>query len=394
MSEVTSSQDELSEVDTLYRRLSASDPGRPGEWVRRKVQAYAAQQAAERAVRDSAKGKEAATPAPAAAAPAPAPKPAAPTTPVIEAKQTSSKSWLIPVAAGGVIMAGLIAYFAVPHGTTPGDTTAVAPPVPAPTPEPATSQADQQPPAQVAQAPSASEPPPSPPAAQASEPEPPPQATSVAQAPPSQSAAAADEPHTSSPAPAEHTQSPAAQAPAKPRVARQNTPTPPNVSTAQSSPPTSARPEPAVPAPSAANNPAPTSTPVPSPETRQAAVAPTPPPPAPAPAPTQTAPTPAPAATAAPISPPEDFYRAAESGDLAKLKDVLETNVDVNALDPKGHTALILAIQRGRTDTVKLLLAHGANPNQPDAHGTSPMTAAYARGDLQITHALQRSVKK
>ena len=54
MSEVTSSQDELSEVDNLYRRLSTADQGRPGEWVRRKVQAYAAQQAAEREAISSA----------------------------------------------------------------------------------------------------------------------------------------------------------------------------------------------------------------------------------------------------------------------------------------------------------------------------------------------------
>ena len=57
MSNVPPSQEQLSEVDHLYRRLSALDPGHPGEWVRRKVQAYAAQQAAERAVRASAKSQ-------------------------------------------------------------------------------------------------------------------------------------------------------------------------------------------------------------------------------------------------------------------------------------------------------------------------------------------------
>jgi ankyrin repeat protein len=70
---------------------------------------------------------------------------------------------------------------------------------------------------------------------------------------------------------------------------------------------------------------------------------------------------------------------------------VLENNIDVNVTDSKGHTALILAIQRGRLDAVKMLLARGANPNKADGHGTTPMSAAYSRGNYEITQALQRS---
>ena len=62
MNEASPSQNEPTEVDSLYRRLSALDSRRPGEWVRRKVQAYAAQQAAERALRESSKGREAPSP--------------------------------------------------------------------------------------------------------------------------------------------------------------------------------------------------------------------------------------------------------------------------------------------------------------------------------------------
>src|SRR5262249_12967527 len=50
--EAAPGQDDTHEVEQLYRRLSALDPGRPGEWVRRRVQAYSAQQAAERAIRE------------------------------------------------------------------------------------------------------------------------------------------------------------------------------------------------------------------------------------------------------------------------------------------------------------------------------------------------------
>ena len=72
---------------------------------------------------------------------------------------------------------------------------------------------------------------------------------------------------------------------------------------------------------------------------------------------------------------------------------MLENNIDVNTPDAKGHTALILAIQRGRLDAVKMLLAHGAAPTKADAHGTTPMSAAYSRGNYEITQALQRSIR-
>jgi ankyrin repeat protein len=76
------------------------------------------------------------------------------------------------------------------------------------------------------------------------------------------------------------------------------------------------------------------------------------------------------------------------------LRSILENNIDVNAPDAKGRTALILAIQRGRLDAVKMLLSHGANPNKADAHGTTPMSAAYSRGNYEITQALQRSTHR
>ena len=100
------------------------------------------------------------------------------------------------------------------------------------------------------------------------------------------------------------------------------------------------------------------------------------------------APTPAPAAQE---GPPDEFYRAAQSGDLGILRNVLAGTVDVNARDAKGRTALILAIQYGHVDAVKMLLAHGANPNTTDSRGVTPMAAAHNRGNYEITAALERS---
>jgi ankyrin repeat protein len=68
-------------------------------------------------------------------------------------------------------------------------------------------------------------------------------------------------------------------------------------------------------------------------------------------------------------------------------------NIDVNARDPKGRTALILAIQHGQLDAVKALLAHGANASLPDSHGATPMGAAHERGNFEITRALERATR-
>src|ERR1700722_20440946 len=103
MNEASTSQNEPTEVDNLYRRLSSLDSRRPGEWVRRKVQAYSAQQAAERSLRESSKGSSSVAPAP-ALAPAPAPRAtpsprAAP--PAKVETQSATKSWLLPAILGG-----------------------------------------------------------------------------------------------------------------------------------------------------------------------------------------------------------------------------------------------------------------------------------------------------
>jgi ankyrin repeat protein len=96
-------------------------------------------------------------------------------------------------------------------------------------------------------------------------------------------------------------------------------------------------------------------------------------------------------AVSAPVPPPEGFWRAAQNGDIRGVQGALASNVDVNALDAKGHRALILAIAYGHVDVVRALLAHGANPNLPDTHGTTPLGAAHARGNFEILKVLERS---
>jgi len=82
---------------------------------------------------------------------------------------------------------------------------------------------------------------------------------------------------------------------------------------------------------------------------------------------------------------------AAKSGDIRGLEAALAGNVDVNALDTNGQTALVLAIQNNHVDIVRALLAHGANPNTPNSRGLTPVRAARIRGNFAIVTALERN---
>jgi DNA-directed RNA polymerase specialized sigma24 family protein len=384
--------DDFSDVDQTYRRLAGMDPARPGEWVRRKVQAYSAQQAAERSVRESSKTV---SPSPAAvAAPAPRVAPAAAPAPrvvVAEPKQTASKPWLLPVIGAGIVVV-LAAVFVVPSLRAPGGTPTVTPPPPVPIVQPESTT----PP--VTQAPGASESAPPAAGSQPSEPEvaaSAPPAAAPTQAPPPAPVAQAEEPRNvsssaSAPASSGAPNATRTQPQPKPRVARQAVsppPSPPAPVVANNRPRSEPQPMPAAPP---VNNPAPavSSAPAAPPASQPVAVAAVTPPP---PAPTPVAAAPAPAR---PLPAPDDFYKAADTGDLGRVNEVLGAgNVDVNTLDSKGRSPLILAISRGHVEIVKALLAHGADPSKADGHGVTPKAAAYSRGNFEITKALERAAK-
>jgi len=79
---------------------------------------------------------------------------------------------------------------------------------------------------------------------------------------------------------------------------------------------------------------------------------------------------------------------------MSGLQTSLAGNVDVNALNADGQTALILAIQNNHLDVVRALLAHGANPNTPNSRGITPLRAARARANLAILTALESNGRR
>ncbi len=103
------------------------------------------------------------------------------------------------------------------------------------------------------------------------------------------------------------------------------------------------------------------------------------------------APSPRAAEAAPPDGPAAALRRAAEAGDVPELRSLLQAEVRIDAPDPLGRTALMLAASQGRIEAVDVLLAHGADPNVADAEGTTPLQAALAIHQPAIAAALRRA---
>ena len=89
--------------------------------------------------------------------------------------------------------------------------------------------------------------------------------------------------------------------------------------------------------------------------------------------------------------PAAELRRAAEIGDLAELQTLLDSEPLIEARDENGRTALMLAALHGQSQAVDVLLAHGADPNAADGHGTTPLQAAVAGNQQAIAAALRRA---
>jgi Ankyrin repeats (3 copies) len=66
-------------------------------------------------------------------------------------------------------------------------------------------------------------------------------------------------------------------------------------------------------------------------------------------------------------------------GDLdtaLELKEVLKQGVDVNAVDPEGHSALMYAANLGLIDNVRVLLAAGADAEKKSKKGATALSVA------------------
>src|SRR5690606_41542416 len=82
----------------------------------------------------------------------------------------------------------------------------------------------------------------------------------------------------------------------------------------------------------------------------------------------------------------EDFFEAAETGDVAALANLLDRGMPVDAADRQGYSALMYAARAGQLEAVRLLLERGAKVNARNALGETALMLAAFNGH-QVTMA-------
>jgi ankyrin repeat protein len=81
------------------------------------------------------------------------------------------------------------------------------------------------------------------------------------------------------------------------------------------------------------------------------------------------------------------LFEAARLGRDDMIPVLLEAGADIEGVDAKGHTALVLATYHGFKETADLLLDRGADPDGTTASG-SPLMGVAFKGHLAIARRL------
>jgi len=93
------------------------------------------------------------------------------------------------------------------------------------------------------------------------------------------------------------------------------------------------------------------------------------------------------AAVAPTVVAPNSLCDAASRGDLSMVQALIASGANVNG-DSESMRPLMMAAERGRKETVELLLDKGADANAQNACGQSALLIAAARGYLEIVKIL------
>ena len=85
------------------------------------------------------------------------------------------------------------------------------------------------------------------------------------------------------------------------------------------------------------------------------------------------------------------LVEAVKQSDETAIRALLELEIDVNAPEGDGATALHWAVYRDKADTVELLIGSGANVNAANDLGITPLALAAVNGNAVIAETLLRS---
>ena len=85
---------------------------------------------------------------------------------------------------------------------------------------------------------------------------------------------------------------------------------------------------------------------------------------------------------------PATLWSAAKDNDLALISQLCDQGHDLQAVDHRGYSPLMLAAYTGNAEAVALLIQRGANVDSVDLAGNSVLMGATFRGHDGIVHQL------